>query len=308
MQRERPVELRDHLAVEERPRRLAVQQQHRRRRCPRRGSACAGRPGRRSAARTCKSGRSSKRSSACGRRPFRILLTDDGESSARPMIAAPLGRSLPHMKGGAMPTYSIHHFTVARNEAGIPAEGRTADRDERPRGVRRKRGSTAACRVTKQSWSSGREALRLPARALSRRPALDGSLAARPAPAAGIGSSLSTYGAHRLVDADVLAGAFREEPAVLEHLVEDLGRGQRRPCRFSGTAATVGSNTSWRQRDATTDSESGRFCFRSSASRKRAMSFSIRRAWFSCASRPVRRSRRWRWWPGSTTCGSRRSR
>ena len=29
MQREPPVELRDHLAVEERPRRLAVQQQHR---------------------------------------------------------------------------------------------------------------------------------------------------------------------------------------------------------------------------------------------------------------------------------------
>ena len=30
----------------------------------------------------------------------------------------------------------------------------------------------------------------------------------------------------------------------------------------------------------------------------------MRRAWFSCASRPVSRSRRWRWWPGSTTCGS----
>jgi hypothetical protein len=42
-----------------------------------------------------------------------ILLADDDESSARPMIAALVGRSLPHMKGGAMPTYSIHHFTVA---------------------------------------------------------------------------------------------------------------------------------------------------------------------------------------------------
>jgi hypothetical protein len=29
------------------------------------------------------------------------------------MITALLGHSLPHMKGGAMPTYSIHHFTVA---------------------------------------------------------------------------------------------------------------------------------------------------------------------------------------------------
>jgi hypothetical protein len=44
---------------------------------------------------------------------FRILLRDEGESSAWPTIAAQLGRSLPHMKGGAMPTYSIHHFTVA---------------------------------------------------------------------------------------------------------------------------------------------------------------------------------------------------
>src|SRR3954469_6665274 len=76
----------------------------------------------------------------------------------------------------------------------------------------------------------------------------------------------------------------------------------------SGTAATDGSNTSSRQREAATDSETGRFSLRSSASRKRAMSFSIRRAWFSCASSPVRRNRRWRWWPGSTTCGSRCSR
>jgi hypothetical protein len=44
---------------------------------------------------------------------FRILLMDDGESSAWPMLAPHLRHSLPHMKGGAMPTYSIHHFTVA---------------------------------------------------------------------------------------------------------------------------------------------------------------------------------------------------
>jgi hypothetical protein len=44
---------------------------------------------------------------------FRILPVDDDESSAWPMISALLGRSLPHMKGGAMPTYSIHHFTIA---------------------------------------------------------------------------------------------------------------------------------------------------------------------------------------------------
>src|SRR4051794_1627737 len=33
----------------------------------------------------------------------------------------------------------------------------------------------------------------------------------------------------RLVDADVLAGLLRQEPAVLEHLVEELRRGQRGP-------------------------------------------------------------------------------
>src|SRR3954454_11238133 len=77
---------------------------------------------------------------------------------------------------------------------------------------------------------------------------------------------------------------------------------------FSGTAAIVGSNTSSRQRDAATDSDSDRFSLRSFASRKRAMSLSIRRAWFSCASRPVSRSSRCLWWPGSTTCGSRFSR
>jgi hypothetical protein len=56
----------------------------------------------------------------------RILLRDDGESSAWPMIAAQLGRSLPHMKGGAMPTYSIHHFTLAATKP-----------DYRPRSARR---------------------------------------------------------------------------------------------------------------------------------------------------------------------------
>jgi hypothetical protein len=56
----------------------------------------------------------------------RILLIDDRESSAWPMIAALLGRSLPQMKGGAMPTYSIHHFTVAATKP-----------DYRPRSARR---------------------------------------------------------------------------------------------------------------------------------------------------------------------------
>ena len=58
-----------------------------------------------------------------------------------------------------MPTYSIHHFTVAATKP-----------EYRPRSARRIALSaraqpevTAACRVTKQSWSSGREALRLPA-------------------------------------------------------------------------------------------------------------------------------------------------
>src|SRR5581483_8244880 len=60
----------------------------------------------------------------------------------------------------------------------------------------------------------------------------------------------------------------------------------------SGTAATVGSNTSCRHCDATTDSGSERPSVRSCASRYRAMSLSIRRAWFSCASSPVRRRRR----------------
>jgi hypothetical protein len=41
----------------------------------------------------------------------------------------------------------------------------------------------------------------------------------------------------------------------------------RRPQSSSGTAATVGSNTSSRHFDATTDSGSVRFCVRSSASR-----------------------------------------
>ena len=81
-----------------------------------------------------------------------------------------------------------------------------------------------------------------------------------------------------------------------------------RPQSSSGTAATVGSNTSSRQRDAATDSGTVGPRLRSTASRKRAMSFSILRAWFSCASSPVSRRSRWRWWPGSTTCGSRRSR
>ena len=57
---------------------------------------------------------------------FRILLADDGESSAWPTIRARPGRSLPHMKGGAMPTYSIHHFTVAATKP-----------EYRPRGARR---------------------------------------------------------------------------------------------------------------------------------------------------------------------------
>ena len=61
-----------------------------------------------------------------------------------------------------MPTYSIHHFSVVAAKPVPPAEERTADRDERPQGVRRSASHAAACRVTKQSWSSGREALRLP--------------------------------------------------------------------------------------------------------------------------------------------------
>jgi hypothetical protein len=41
-----------------------------------------------------------------------ILLEDDGGSSARPMISARRVSSLPHMKGGAMPTYAIHHYAA----------------------------------------------------------------------------------------------------------------------------------------------------------------------------------------------------
>ena len=62
-----------------------------------------------------------------------------------------------------MPTYSIHHFSATRAEARSPAEERTADRDERPQGVRRLPSHVAARCVTKQSRSTGREALRLPA-------------------------------------------------------------------------------------------------------------------------------------------------
>ncbi len=47
---------------------------------------------------------------------------------------------------------------------------------------------------------------------------------------------------------------------MLEHLVEHLGRRAAGSAARPGTAATVGSNTSCRQRDATTDSDSGRFC------------------------------------------------
>ena len=44
---------------------------------------------------------------------------------------------------------------------------------------------------------------------------------------------------------------------MLEHLVEDLRPRAAAAQSSSGTAATVGSNTSCRQRDATTDSGSG---------------------------------------------------
>ncbi len=62
-----------------------------------------------------------------------------------------------------MPTYSIHHFSATRAEAGPPADERTADRDERPQGVRRFSSHVAARCVTKHARSIGREALRLPA-------------------------------------------------------------------------------------------------------------------------------------------------
>jgi hypothetical protein len=68
---------------------------------------------------------------------FRILLRDECESSAWPMIAAQLGRSLPHKKGGAMPTYSIHHFTVAATQP-----------EYRPRSARRIALSARASRTS----------------------------------------------------------------------------------------------------------------------------------------------------------------
>ena len=42
----------------------------------------------------------------------RILLPDDDRSLARPMIERPRAPSLPHMRGGAMPTYAIHQISV----------------------------------------------------------------------------------------------------------------------------------------------------------------------------------------------------
>ena len=79
-------QLRDHRAVEERPRGLAVQQQHRLRRRPRPGSACAARPARRSSAGTgSRAGlRSGRR--RCGRRPVPNPPADDCESSAWPTM------------------------------------------------------------------------------------------------------------------------------------------------------------------------------------------------------------------------------
>jgi len=68
----------------------------------------------------------------------RILLVNDGESSARPTLAALLAPSLPHKKGGAMPTYSIHHYTVA------------AKPDYRPRSARRIAMSARAASVAKR--------------------------------------------------------------------------------------------------------------------------------------------------------------
>jgi hypothetical protein len=65
---------------------------------------------------------------------------DDVESSARPTIAALLGRSLPHMKGGAMPTYSIHHFNVAATKP-----------DYRPRSARRIAMSARAVSVARRT-------------------------------------------------------------------------------------------------------------------------------------------------------------
>ncbi|CPU64070.1 Uncharacterised protein [Mycobacteroides abscessus] len=70
--------------------------------------------------------------------------------------------------------------------------------------------------------------------------------------------------------------------------------------RFRGTAWIVGSNTPLSQSCATNSSSS--FC-RSAAARNESRSLSRRRAWFSCTSRPVSRSRRREWCPASTTFG-----
>ena len=91
---------------------------------PRRRSAFAARRARRSAARSRIPAAGESARQACGRRrsdPPRGRLgivspADDLE---------PLSRSLPYMKGGAMPTYSIHHFSATLKPV------------QRPKGARR---------------------------------------------------------------------------------------------------------------------------------------------------------------------------
>ncbi len=76
--------------------------------------------------------------------------------------------------------------------------------------------------------------------------------------------------------------------------------GSSRPRRSRGMARTTGSNTRETHSCATISSSSSSRPLRA---RYASRSLSSRRAWFSSASRPVRRSsRRW-WWPASTTFG-----
>ena len=90
---------------------------------------------------------------------------------------------------------------------------------------------------------------------------------------------------HRPVEADVRPGRLRQVPAVLEDLVEDLGR-LALPVELGGTAAIAGSNTSASQRNATIVSGSGLPSSCSRPARKPARSLSSRRAWFSWRGAP----------------------
>jgi len=81
--------------------------------------------------------------------PVNIVLGDDVESSPRPMTRLGSRRNVSSMKGGAMSTYSIHHFSVAAMQP-VP----------RPKGARRIAMSSLAASVANRSTLLGNDVRR----------------------------------------------------------------------------------------------------------------------------------------------------